>query len=972
MTTVSTAHPDPEERPATAGFDPLIPRPIDLPTLVPLETGADLSVLDEAKILAAPDDPDDIPRWRDRLTTWRREAITRIQYRDALYADPAFDWVSGCFSVALMWLWDETLYDHRAGRFRAEEFVEAAERDFGGLDGVVLWHAYPVIGIDERDQYDFYREVPGLAALVEALHGLGLRVFIDFNPWDVAPARAEDDVTAISRLVAELDVDGVFLDTMREGSDELRRALDAVRPGVALEGESRLALGRIHDHPMSWAQWFADSAIPGILRTRWFERRHMVHHTRRWHRDHSEELRSAWLNGTGILIWESVFGSWVGWNERDRSMLRSMLPIQRRYRRHLTDGTWTPLADRPSGVPASHPIHGSRFDLDGSTLWTLVNTGDRTHVGPLMETEARPGQRWFELANGRELVVSDAGGRVRLEGEVQAGAITAILAVPPASVDDDLRAFLAARADAAWSTDTTFPSRPAARVVPDRSTGAAPGLAFVGSAGGPRTLRITSRLRETGLYGGAPFVDEWKPLPPRLHRIVENAVSVDLAPIRIARRQVTNAEYARFVQASGYRPTRPERFLIHWEGGHPAAGTEHEPVTHVDLDDARAYAAWAGVRLPTEHEWQAAAEDGLIEQPSPRHWDLTESEHTDGRTRSQILKGGSDHESVGSDWYVEGGPRQPGYSLKLLRCGAPVARSAWISFRTAADTWERRPVVGERTTIERAPSARLGEPIEYAIHRPASTIRDARYPVLYLLHSRGASLTEWLPFTTKLDALIEAGRIPPTIAVMPDAPWSHRASWYVDSAFTGGRAVESAFIEDLIAHIDASEPTIPSREGRTVAGASMGGAGALGFTLSRPDRFAAAIVMAPAVYADLPPADSTTRRSGAFGRGDAPFVEAIYRQHRPAARLAATRPLGRIRFELVVGDRDTVVETSALHDMLGQAPGVDANLTVVPGGHDPSTWTIALEGALERLLGGSVAGDAPRSAGDAPRAVSKR
>ena len=88
---------------------------------------------------------------------------------------------------------------------------------------------------------------------------------------------------------------------------------------MALEGESTLPLARIADHQLSWAQWFADSAVPGVIRARWFEQRHMLHHTRRWNRDHSDELRSAWLNGVGMLVWENVFGSWVGWNERDRA-----------------------------------------------------------------------------------------------------------------------------------------------------------------------------------------------------------------------------------------------------------------------------------------------------------------------------------------------------------------------------------------------------------------------------------------------------------------------------------------------------------------------------------------------------------------------------------------------------------------------------------------------------------------------------
>ena len=149
----------------------------------------------------------------------------------------------------------------------------------------MLWHAYPVIGIDERNQFDFYRDVPGLHALVAELRARGLRVFVDYNPWDVGTRREPvADEEAIAALVADLGVDGVFLDTMKEARPGLRRAVDAVRAGVAFEGESTLPLGRICDHHLSWAQWFADSDVPGVIRARLFEQRHMLHHTRRWNR----------------------------------------------------------------------------------------------------------------------------------------------------------------------------------------------------------------------------------------------------------------------------------------------------------------------------------------------------------------------------------------------------------------------------------------------------------------------------------------------------------------------------------------------------------------------------------------------------------------------------------------------------------------------------------------------------------------
>jgi len=92
-------------------FDPLLPRPLDRPRDVPLDAGADLSVLDGGKILSAPDDPADWPRWRERLVRWRAEARDRMAFDDALYRRPDLAWASHCYVVSQVWLWDELLYD---------------------------------------------------------------------------------------------------------------------------------------------------------------------------------------------------------------------------------------------------------------------------------------------------------------------------------------------------------------------------------------------------------------------------------------------------------------------------------------------------------------------------------------------------------------------------------------------------------------------------------------------------------------------------------------------------------------------------------------------------------------------------------------------------------------------------------------------------------------------------------------------
>jgi formylglycine-generating enzyme len=645
-------------------LNPYVPRPIDWPAEVPLEPEADLSVLDEAKIFAAPSDPALWPAWRDALHRWRAGAARRVSYDGSGYE--AVGWSAGAHVVALVWLWDERLYDHGTGRFTPQEFLAGARAEYGGFDGIVLWHAYPVIGLDERNQYDWYRDVPELPSLVRDLQRAGVRVFVDYNPWDVGTRREPvADPDALAALVKELGVDGVFLDTLKEGGDELRAALPAP---VALESESRVPLRRVHDHALSWGQWFADSPVPGVLRARWFERRHMVHHTRRWHRSHLEELHSAWLNGAGILVWDTVFGVWVGWSTRDRALLRAMQPVWRGEHELFVAGAWTPLADHPGD---GAPVYASRWELPERTLWTVVNSGDTEYDGVLLRTAQCPGREFVDLVRGDVLAPEPAAdGTVALRGCLPAGGIAAILS----SVSRD-----APPARGVLTSDTGFPARAAVRIpAPAAPQPAVPaGMATV--PGGRYRLTVRYRQRETGLYGEAPYVDEWKPLPPRLHQPATLHRDVTLGRFAIARHEVTVAEFARFVAESGYRPVRPERFAL------ALVAMPDAPVTHVELADARAYARWAGLRLPTEDEWQVAAELGLVQRREPLVWNWTESEHTDGRTRFAILKGGAAWRAEGSDWYLDGGPKPPEFSVKLLLTGAGLSRSPAIGFRCAAD-----------------------------------------------------------------------------------------------------------------------------------------------------------------------------------------------------------------------------------------------------------------------------------------------
>lgn len=298
--------------------------------------------------------------------------------------------------------------------------------------------------------------------------------------------------------------------------------------------------------------------------------------------------------------------------------------------------------------------------------------------------------------------------------------------------------------------------------------------------------------------------------------------------------------------------------------------------------------------------------------------------------------------------------------------GATVAVSSWGAFTVSSQADD--PVEG--TVVQRAmPASSAGIPIDYNVYLPAGYEGgQERYTSLYLLHGRGDSMAAWPRVKNTLDEMIADGQIPPVVVIMPDAPWSGGGSYYVDSNFEGsgglaaGVRAETAMTQDLVAHVDATYRTVVDRDARAVGGYSMGGYGALRYSLAHQDIFAAGLVLSPATYIPTPPDDSSAREFGAFGLGGDLFDEATYEAKNYPALLPTLDASAPTHLFIAVGDdewmnpnpddadHDLDFEAARLYNTVRRSDAITAEFRVLNGGHDWDTWEPAFKEGIADVM----------------------
>ncbi|WP_128544142.1 formylglycine-generating enzyme family protein [Larkinella soli] len=708
-------------------------------------------------------------------------------FPDDLFRRKDLEWIRHSYVMHLVMTWNHIYYDYKTGKFGLEKFLEKGRRLYGGDDVIGIWPTWPTLGLDQRNQFDLFRDLPGGTAGIRELQTMmnrqfGTKLFVCYNPWDES-TRSEGHLVGLERILRETGADGVVLDTRGESSRELQETADRVKPGVVMYSEGMavpkdmpgIVSGRVHN-----ALYYP----PMLNLNKFIKPEFAIFRVAELYKEPiRREFAVSFFNGYGTEL--NLFPAGLpAWLDEQYRYLGKTTRILRENTASFTAGTLTPL------IPTrADGMYVNRWGLSDKVVYTVFSLLPEGFKEPLFEVENRPGYHFVDVWHHEEVTPVEQNGRFWITsrthgfdkadlGTNNEGEVDCIVQLPErlaVSLDNDLLQVALVGQPAAgeaeiriWAGEPDYEKQPVIRkpgnhrlalldlfgryegkfVIQLFENGLLADERVVNLPAG--TPRLASRVPETAPASKAPAGMVKIPAGSFTLKITNGDKFISypkfndgraytLPAFWMDRHPVTNADYLAFVRATGYQPADTANYLKHWADGRPPAGQENFPVVYVGYEDAQAYARWAGKRLPTEVEWQYAAQtpDGRewpwskqtkgirreiepvnetlsvyrIKGIDPQYtnlgngtpdpvgrypkgtnpyglqdlvgsvWQLTNDLYESGSYRYVIMKGGSYFNPSSSWWYVQGGPRELHYRQFLLRVSPGFERNATVGFR---------------------------------------------------------------------------------------------------------------------------------------------------------------------------------------------------------------------------------------------------------------------------------------------------
>lgn len=699
----------------------------------------------------------------------------RLMFRDRyLYDLEKFDnslferddlaWIRDSYLIILEMAWDRDFYDRLSGRYNYGDMLKRSIEQFGFIDVFCLWPAWPRLGLDQRNQWDLYRDLPGGTAQLRNFGRLsrtyGTRFFISAMPWD-KNTRNEDEYKGMARIIYETEADGVVLDSKGNSSPELQAAADSVRKGVIMYSEGMavvkdmqgITAGRVHNAIFLSPELNLNKLIkPDFAIFRVCDVGENIIH---------REIAISFFNGYGNELQMARPGGRDENYTNDLDYLARTTFVLRQNNDAFLDKDWTPLVET-----TVDNVFVNKWNSGDKTVYTVLNMNPAGISGRLFSVAASQDKHFVSIWNHEKIIPETENGKLfiparadgwpaQLSGTRKEGSVDCIAEFPDILKSELSGDTIAIRNPISgitkiWkgnpSYKTTFKEY---RIRRDT-------LIRIKDVFGYYEGKVVVQLIENKLLkdedvltlkGGKP----WLISRPELTGLaVSTAPDMVLVPGRtfsfnvttredfilypevsgrlfridsflIDKYPVTNAQYFEFLVATGYIPADTTRYLRNWESGMFKQGQEKYPVAYLSFEDMKAFAKWAGKRLPTEAEWQLAAQgidnrrwpwgdefhgtncNNAFDRPTPvdaftkgqspygvmdmvgNVWQMTGDMYFNGSDYFSVIRGGSYYRPDSSWWYIEGGPQELDKTQIMLLVSPGFDRSATVGFRCVKD-----------------------------------------------------------------------------------------------------------------------------------------------------------------------------------------------------------------------------------------------------------------------------------------------
>jgi len=329
----------------------------------------------------------------DIFHLWKEN--TRGRYDLRKYFQSQNTWIKKNYITHFSFAYGKETFNYKKIQFNIKKIVKDG-KEFGGYDSLIFWHQYPRLGLDNTNQWDLYKYLPeeykSIKKIVKECHKSGIKFFIPFKPWDVRSNESLDyHAKSLENFITKTNIDGFFLDTMSSLPESFLR-IQKKFPSFEFASEGTPKEQRqIEQLTSSWDQ------IGDIRRNykveveanmfRFVFPEHPLNLVSRWSvgSDKDSIIKRAAFNGTGLVIWQDVFGCWLPFSKKQKQLIKKLKNVLDKFHDIIFGSNSVPLIETLSnGLICNQFCNNSN-----QKIFAIYNFTNKNIKGPLFALEPK-------------------------------------------------------------------------------------------------------------------------------------------------------------------------------------------------------------------------------------------------------------------------------------------------------------------------------------------------------------------------------------------------------------------------------------------------------------------------------------------------------------------------------------------------------------------------------------------------------